>query len=71
MQLLGQAYGLSAIRGFGDNCDIRIILQNATKTSPHEAMVIDQQDRNLIPHGNPVSPWELAIEPTFRPPLAA
>jgi len=50
LQLASQFDGLSAVTGFAHDIHIRFVFQHAPETSPHQAMIVYQQHRNLFCH---------------------
>src|SRR5450755_1094568 len=67
MQFFREFDGSLAIAGFTHYIHVLFIFENPPKSAPDQAVVIDQQDCDLLFHKTPLSPWERRGAPAFRP----
>src|SRR5580658_4839305 len=65
-KLLRELDCFRAVARFAYHFNICLIFQNAAESSPHQGMIINQQDRNFIRHVNQASLLEPSIEPPFQ-----
>src|SRR5436853_6538455 len=71
LQFLRQTNRLFAVTSLPNDDNVRGVLEDAPKSPAYQAVIVDQQDGNLMGHATPTSRWELSIVREFRPPAGA